>query len=409
MKVYIPQFIVEIYQLRPAFESLKDSARRSAVLFGFIISALGGTLHLSYPPTLEECQLYFEVITLYEHYGVSMGEIIPTFAHVLDSLLKPKIVLIPPQVRLIDDLVEFAWLMCSQSRTCLALLAPFYESTEASSKLLERFGHLTSLDPTRFIELVQWKWCKKPWKLPRYHDIILPTLYSVEDGTFPSHFIDYARDAFCRREFANSALVQFDNTDSAPIPPHLFGIASSLVDKNGEKSGKRHLVHKALLMQRWPYFKALFNSGLSESKSHLAELPLSEDTIKWLIKAIYVSRWANPSHESIIELLENGPQFGLFDALVLHEDNTITATNVSPTFQSVIGAALRVFGPVSPFHSSDQSLNASHRLGLHDFWKRRLDSLRTEKYPPNFARDFPNLHPEIVAAAEAILKNRPST
>ena len=121
MKVYIPHFLGELYGIASAAESLKNSARPSAVLFGFIISALGGVLHLSYPPTIDEAKLYCEVISLFEHHDIAMGEIIPTFAHVLNSLGQPHPVPIAPQTQSLDELFEFVWVMCSQSRTCLGI------------------------------------------------------------------------------------------------------------------------------------------------------------------------------------------------------------------------------------------------------------------------------------------------
>ena len=142
--VYVPQFAVEHYNLLSTFESLKDSAHRSEVLFGFVISLLGGVVHLSYPPTLDESKLYCEILVLFEHHGLPMPESLITFANLINDLSVPQPVPIPPYSHMLIELAEFVWVMCSQNRTCLSLLVPYLSNQEASSALLRRLGQMSS-------------------------------------------------------------------------------------------------------------------------------------------------------------------------------------------------------------------------------------------------------------------------
>lgn len=190
MKAYIPQFTGDLSGLSYIKQQLKDSARRSEVLFGFVITLLGGVLHLSYPPILDEAKLYCEVISLYKAYEHPMGEIIPTFAHVLDALKRPQPVPIPSLAQLMIDLVEFVWVSCSQSPTCLTLLAPFLTNPADSSVLLKRIGPLVSENPSCFIQLVRWDVDKEPWKkkLFRYSNWPLPDAYNSDTNDGGDYF-----------------------------------------------------------------------------------------------------------------------------------------------------------------------------------------------------------------------------
>lgn len=293
MKVYLPYYLADFYGLSSITEQLKDSARRSEVLCGFIVSVLGGAPHISYPPTLDQAKLYCEIIALHEHYGIPTSEIVPSFAHTLSALTLTQPVRIPLQAELIHALVEFVWVSCSQSPTCLAVLEPCIVRRE---KLLERLAFAEPLNPARYAEIRCSK-VKNPHQAS--NDFKSALLRTFQQASY----------------LGNTAFKVFDKMtdDSVPLPPHLFSISSSVVDIHGEKSGMRRLVHTDRLVKHWPYFKSLIDSGLSEARSQHAELPLSDLAIELLIKSFYHTDPLPIPQDTAIELIELGPQIGLYD------------------------------------------------------------------------------------------------
>ena len=386
MKVYLPYLLAELYCILPLVTRLKDSARHCTVLFGLIISLLGGVLHLSYPPTLDEGKLYCEVISLYEHYGLVLGDIVPTFAHVLHALEQPQPFPVAPHAAFLDELFEYVWVVCSQSRTCLSLLAPCLSNANDAPRLAKRLDHLLSLNYARFIEFVKWKWEQTPWKLPKTDSA--------------SCMIILKRELQQREEFHynNHVFKVFDKIDdSVVLPAHLFSITGSVASKDVIKSGMRSLVYMELLVEQWPYFKHFIESGLSESKAQAAELPLSDDTIKMILKSL-----SGPDHgrdmarELATELIEFGPQLGLFDSLV-HQKGYIEAANVAQPFADLVRCAVGTLFDYSP-----EAMNLSHAMGFHDFWKSKMPELYRQNYDDNYISIFiSKLIPEIAAAAPA--------
>ena len=327
MNVYIPHYRAELYRLASVAKHLKDSARHPRVLLGFIISVLGGILHMSYPPSVDECKLYCEVIVLYEHYGLPIGEIASTFAHVINSLILPQPITIPPYTQFLADMYEFVWVMCSQNHTCLSLLAPLLSIKENTVSVATRIGALMTLNPTLFVELMQWKWEKDCWKLPNCQ-WALPDIYPQSSDRYgsrtdPMDMLKQHLQESNEFHFNGIAFKVFDKIDDTVVlPSYFFSITSSVADSNGVKSGMRRLVHKELLVEQWPYFRSLIESGLSESKSQLVELPFCDLAIELLLKLLYYPYWCKMSRETALELIELGPQFGLFDALK-YEENCI--------------------------------------------------------------------------------------
>lgn len=393
MKIYVPHFIVELYDLMPTFESLKHSARQTKVLVGFVVSLLGGVLHLSYPPTLDEAKLYCEIIVLHEHYGLRMDDSFKTFTSVLKDLQLPlQPVPIPSCSQMLIELIEFVWVMCSQNLTCLRPLLPHLSNNSAAADLLKRLGPLTSLNADLFIQLVRGtiKYNDYPWETSnlKYADKrgkkLLAKGFSFDDETF----------AF-EEELEASSI----------IPSHLFTFTSSLPaddkkdddDNDPPKPKMRYLAHRDLLLWQWPYFKRLIESGLSEAQTQLIELPLSEHSIKLLLTCFYNDDWHELYPENAFELIETGPQFGLYESLEFTSGHApyghrFSATKVPPTFKQLMDRSIRsIF-----LHPKAEGLNFAHSHGYHDFWKeelqtrdkRRLDELRNAK----------NLHPDIVAA-----------
>lgn len=400
LKLYIPHFQYDLYGLADIAQDLKDSARRSEVVVGFVISLLGGVLHLSYPPTLDELKLYCEVILLHEHYGIRMGDFLYTLANVLEGLRLPQPVPIPPQKQVIIDLAAFVWVMCSQSRTCLALLAPHLSTQRAATQLLERIAPMVSLNSARFIELVMWSVNKDPWKLP-YNGPwgLIPEIYPYHFNpswdNVNKDFRDGDMKKLCDKIYAVDSTFH-DQIDENGLPPsHLFFISSSLPCT---KSTMRLLVYKSLLVDRWPYFKALIESGLTEAKTRSAELPFSDITIKHLLIALYHDERFELPPKVSLELIERGPQFGLFDSL--HSDNEhIRPTNALPAFERLISQAAH-----STFHRATAfALNLAHSFGLHEWWRMRLEGLSRQ----HFGLRSPDLHPDITAVAEALIQSNP--
>lgn len=362
IKAYLSHYQVDLYGLREVITNAKDSARSSKVLFGFIISALGGVLHLSYPPALDEAKLFCEVITLHERYGIRMWEVVDTFSDVLKSLKLVHSVPIPPQTPMLDDLFEFVWVMCSQSLTCLKLLAPLLSDNADVKRLLKRIINMLSLNPDRFVNFAQYQltWESDLWELPLFH---------------PSDFLDALKADLRQKDSfycTNSTLKVFDKiTAPIPVPSHLFSIASSIVGTNGEKSGMRRLVHLDLLVKEWPYFERLIESGLSESKTLFAELPLSDSAIELLIKYIYYPAIQPIERDIAQELVENGAQLGLFKS-ISYVGWQIIAISPLPTLQAVITLAADTAFDKDRYYSD--ALNLAHTMGLHSYWKQYASS-----------------------------------
>ena len=386
MKAYIPHFICELNGLSSVKQHLKDSARRSEVLFGFVISLLGGALHLSYPPTLDEAKLHCEITMLHETYDLPMS----TAPQILDSTLAalnlPQPVPIQPPPGLIADLTEFVWLSCSQSQHCLSFLVPHLtKPTTDFTSFLQRLLPFATLNLPRFLELARFDVDDRAGKFPR----VWTSHLELSKQLLESHVINYKDASF----------KIFDRIDSSVhIPPHLFSLSSSVVDKAGKKSVMRRLVHKDLLVRRWPYFKIMLSSGLSESTSQSAELPFSDIAIEWLMKPIYDRFDDEVPREAALEFAELGPQFGLFESLE-ETNKRMTSLNVLPRFNKLIENALK-----TAFDETADAINLSHSVGAHGYWKDILEPIVRQciKQSNCTLELAPGLHPDIVAAAQAL-------
>ena len=67
--IMAPASLAHFVRLPDAIIKLKDVSLPTQSKMGFVVSLFGGALHLSYPPTAEQLQLYAHVIRLYELCG----------------------------------------------------------------------------------------------------------------------------------------------------------------------------------------------------------------------------------------------------------------------------------------------------------------------------------------------------
>ena len=390
IKVGIPTTIADIIDLNDIIASLNDSTMPISSKLGFIVAVLGGVPHISYPPTIEELQLYCHVITLLQRNGFSHRELIAILDVILKGLSGPVLGDYEPDVvsktKLLDSMFECVWIDCGCNQELLDVLAPLLATTEDHARLLGRLGGLVALNPTAFVEFTHWKLYNvhKSLKELRFGNNADMDYFvgSLQDP--PSR--DRINAGFTLEDkisdiWKNNELVcdsqRFKISDSfssvpSPIPASLVCFLSSIADVSTKQ---RHLVHVDLIRSRWPYFDRLLNSGLSESQTRLVELPLSDDTIRVVLGMFYGFEALQITLASSIfrEILEHGSEFGFFSSLQVVNNSSNSATIIAkfdtPTFASLVNRALKETFPtqLSTPEAVVEQLNFAYQLGAIDW------------------------------------------
>lgn len=423
LDVYLPSDLADWLFISSVTRKLKDSAHRSEAIAGFVVTALGGVLHVSYPPTLEQLQLYCEVISIYDQHSLRVGVFVGTFAYVLNSLHRVPTITAAAFNELLDSLFEFVWVRCSQSSTCLALLAPFFTTCKDQKRITKRIKDSVALNSDAFINFLHLTQVKKLIDksglfcfLKSLHRFLLPEIYRSyikhdyqstghPSSTWKREFYRFGTITSGDRSVGMKQVVD----DTFPIPSNMVAIASSIRDKDGKQSTRRSLAHKSVLELLWPYFDVLMKSGLSESRSRLIELPLSVRAINLIVRGFYCvdmsMRLVALPYELASEIISNGPQLGFF---AMNTREPTSPLDVLHTQSSLISVAVETFfsdrfvqNPISCLEASIRNANESHQYGYSEWANRVIAALvegeRTaSESHPTFAEFETLLHPDLL-------------
>lgn len=432
--LYISSDMDDWLCLSHAIRKLEGSTHRTEALTGFVVTSLGGIPHMSYPPTLDQLFLYCEIISIYDQRMLPFGEFVATFANVLESLHKDPTFRLTDVRDLLYRMFDYVWVNCSQSRTCLEILAPFLKTSDDHKRLLKLIGTSVSRKTDAFVDFLHLSLAGRMDKTQRdpirriktYVKLSLPESYSTLIK------VDYAKGASfgaSKLEFYRRGVVGagdqrvkiFDQIDASFIPPlHLVSLSSALLGPDGEKSKMRLLVHKSLLVKHWPYFSNLMSSGLAESRTRTVELPLTEASMRIIVGLLYGHEpdWEDleARYNFALDILAHGPQLGLLtlNPYVPKEPHTtlpLIKYLVTKSFDAFFSDDF-VSKAVSSVEASIKSANGSHNLGLSVWSTRVLQALVEHEWPTSKPRrEYSKielldalLHPDLLPELEELRK-----
>lgn len=329
----VATLIHDAAELSVSLDLLKEANHSATELNGFVIATLGGTLHLSYPPTLEETKLYCKVISMADSLSPDYVHKLPgmfaTLHSSITSLSLPQPVPITPSDTMLSDLCLYIWKYCDQNSRCLALLAPLL-CREDLRALISGLGDLACLNPDQLITLIrsaptgytgdysvplpeavdrntQNCPCKLKEREPK-RAFVFPPTSSV--ATVDEHLGHYRRSRTFRHLGVDRSWFQ-PYLLKEVIPEGLL----SLVSQPGVEGKKTlFLAQTSILVERWPYFAKLMDSGLSEALTRVIGLPFSAKVIDTILDMLYRNT-SEPrrklAREDVAELIAQGPAFGL--------------------------------------------------------------------------------------------------
>lgn len=372
----LPFHLAEFYGFDQWMPLLNDSTFPTTSKFGFIIAALGGILHLSYPPTIEEIRLYCHVYTLLTRYGRPNTNILKLLKLVFYTLMGPQLcdfnVMTADSTRkMLDSMFECICMDCGwREPTLLELLSQNLHSKEDHVRLITRFGAAISQNPAAFIDFIYHKFAAESFQYRP--SCALATATMNEDILQETVRMFWDRGII---QHDGMAFKMIDVISAGPetIPPRLVVIKSSLANNelNGESS-LRYLVHCELLCDHWPYFKNLMNAGLSEALSHVVTLPFDNHCLNLILATIYHVPPPKSPSSSALDLLKLGPQFGLFKGTIISQahkgehyprlDPVFDDEDVSMTFKELIRSLFSCFLDATffPYRRSSIFSNAIH-------------------------------------------------
>lgn len=292
ISVYVPSAKAHSLRLSPTMLALKDSMHRTEAITGFVVTSLGGVLHVSQPPTLEELQLYCDVLAIYDQHKLHIGDFIGTFAHALNTIYQAHKQ--SSHLQVLDSLFESVWVH-SRSLVCLSFLAPLLSKCADHKRLLKRIGNLILLNGDLFMDFTHFpsSSLKLSETLKQCPDLLLPDVYHpyLQDPEDVEAALDSPNPDFFHRgvcTIGGEQIKMLDEIDASFfVPLHLMSISSTYTNKQGKVSTKRQLAHKSLLVKHWPYFTNLINSGLSESRTRTVELPIPIRAINTAVGLLY--------------------------------------------------------------------------------------------------------------------------
>ena len=349
IRVGMPTLYYTVAGLADLLPRLEDSTHRPIAIIGFIISVLGGTLHLTYPPTLTDAQLYCEVIALSEQLSYKLAGLEATFSSTLNSFRRPQPIAIDPPNDLLIQLAASTWVSCNQNETCLSMIALCLSTKTDQTRLLERLGSMVTLNPGAFVQMVrdaphgqdrdynppssepdsyENRWGKREDREPRPEPCV-PALDQIQ-----------SKLGSCLQQYYTTGPLKLGNdvfewiapfNPDERIPLDFISIVPTGDEKAPNQTETRFLAHVSLLVEQWPYFARLMNSGLSEAQTRVVRLPLSTGLVKALLYCLYCVdyplRYLTKS--TAMELIERAPEFG-FGATTENDPEGFQISEITP-------------------------------------------------------------------------------
>lgn len=350
LTIRVPTLAAEEAGLLGIMDRLKEVLLPTKSKIAFIVSLLGGVPHLSYPPLGDELKLYSHIIHLYSLYGLNGSDALCTLERTLNALngpqseflepLPPKrsrsysyktLTVSPPDLEPLYTMFVCAWNDCKQNASLLYLLRPLLTRPEDFLRLAQLLGPTIALNFPVFLEFCTHRTqkavkrlldCKKNQLFSTRSDV-KEFLESAYRPNFESP--DYwpsGRDSlpWSRSELATQA-----------VPPHMLAFVSSLPPSSSTYTDTAHpkiLARLDLVYLRWPYLKTILDSGLSECRTRIIELPLSTAAIEAILSAVYSGKAPEIPHSTMMELFQNGVEFGLYNPSKLDDDLEIESDGI---------------------------------------------------------------------------------
>ena len=395
-------------------------------ILGCLVTLLDGTLHISYPPTIEEVKLYCHVDTLLlrvvDPDGGKVAKILKLVLEGLSGWQPAEAATNDefPLASMFDEhrekhmatrtflysVFECMWVECDCNERLLQILAPLIPTTEDHACLLSRMDGMLSRNPMAFLNFVHFSLEQLRRKLTDDTDVRSITLEDLNEINVslwcrvePSHRLPSLMDLIYRRINEAFPLKSISDNDDGTIPASLVAFTSSL----DEESHKPLLAHLELLNIRWPYFKHLMKSGLSEAHTRTISLPCTRRCIYLILRAIY-GNGLEPFRDdsTALEILTFGPQVGLFSCLkvqhksfAMYPEICADFGNCSIYFDTLVNTALKhLFLPLYRTSNtiSIKMLNMAHQIGAVD-WLQQVIAL-TDDWTPLLSQ-WDDLHPEL--------------
>lgn len=82
----MPSSLTKAFSIHGVLDALKEIVLPTTSIIGYITTLFGGVLHMSYPPTYDELELYLHVVYLHRRIRTPGAEVEKTLSHVLSSL-----------------------------------------------------------------------------------------------------------------------------------------------------------------------------------------------------------------------------------------------------------------------------------------------------------------------------------
>ena len=152
IKIGIPTSLISQFNLQDTIQSLKNLHLPTSSILGYIITLLGGVLHMSYPPTLEEINLYSHVIYLHHRYKTAGGEVWFALRMVVDSMILA-LDSLDFDSQIIVKAIHSIWLDCERNEPLLKVLAPLLKNAENLTSLTGLLGSHISDSPKLFVDI----------------------------------------------------------------------------------------------------------------------------------------------------------------------------------------------------------------------------------------------------------------
>ena len=285
---------------------------------------------MSYPPSEEELRLYSDVIHMHTLLNTDCPQTKDSFRSTLFALHTKQ--LLPDAMAL--SLFNYVWYDCNKSSVLVSMLVPF-------AGQIWRYIESSEIDPSH---------------LARNQAL---RCYAQMDSEAAKRFVPEPIDVYPYEPAPSAEFEASDEQDKSTLPkakllplPSLrppATTASFILTSSLAPDSAPHLADMDVLYLRWPYIRRLFDSGLAESSTRTAELPISDAVILHILRHVYsplehpyeygsrcYSREYMMSEEDAMEILSIGPEFNLYSTLVPNAE----LKSVSPDASAGIFAPL---------------------------------------------------------------------
>ena len=423
ISIGVPSSLVLSYNLQTKLKSLNDTLLPTSSLIGYIVTLLGGVLHISYPPTIEELTLYCHVVYLHRRLDTLGREVEDTLTGVLSGLSRyDDFGALPSQTVL--DLARVVWLDCSRDEQLLELVTGLLDQKLLVSFL--NFVYPIQPNAAAYVSMAKSVFdrplseavpevTRSAFRMDPFSsslDRLLPTsAVSKADIAPTAGKKTTAKKASAKRgSTAKKSTAAASTTDDAAAlldateSSYLVHFKSS-IPGDATSVPLVHTLHAAICALQWPTLLL----------QPIVSLPLSDSCILIILQAMYAaftndltdykpfSTLEGP--KAAIRLLSDGKELGLFSKL--------STKGLQPPYKVTVVSELVWAKDLLPlawsclFTPETYDLNAStwwqplawaHAFGLPNMAEAELKRIKTRG--PIYKKDISSLVPELQARIE---------